>query len=334
LGVVRTLNPVSPHKNVLPKHLPVPVAAAIRIFALDPLQHIHFAGVEMPSTRVARQTASCIAAMPRVARNPGTRGTRAPERGETDPFLAWLLQRAGLRAAAYRPNAMQRRLASCLRQVRASSPDSARAFLERAPELIPGALNALLVGVTEFFRDTPVFESLRVEFLPQLLTSRRQLRVYSAGAASGQELYSVAMLLAEAGALERCELFGMDCRPDAIEAARAGWFDERDVRGLDRRCLEKYFDRQNAGWLARPELRANIRWQTGDLFSFEDGPWDLILYRNVAIYFEADHASQAWERLCRQLAPGGLLVTGKAERPPYWLPLVRVSTSIYRKSQE
>lgn len=252
-----------------------------------------------------------------------------------DPFVSWLLGRAGLQGSAYRPEAMKRRLPSCLRKLRVTSPHAARALLQSQPERIRSALSTVLVGVTEFFRDARVFDALREQILPPWLAGRPRVRVLGAGVATGQELYSIAMLLAEAGALNRSTLLGIDCRADAIETARAGWFSERELRGVEVRWLDKYFVRSSSGWLVRPELRKRMEWRTGDLFSFDDGAhWDLVLYRNVAIYFEAEHALQAWERLCGWLAPGGLLVTGKAERPPGWLPLARVATSVYRKTGE
>jgi chemotaxis protein methyltransferase CheR len=253
--------------------------------------------------------------------------------GELDPLIAWLLGRAGLKSSAYRPTAMQRRVPACLRQLRVDSVESARALLERRPELLPVVLNTALIGVSEFFRDQPVFECVEKNVVPALARLRRSLRVCSAGVSGGQEIYSVAMLLAEAGVLGEAVLLGVDCRADAIRRAREGFYGAEDMSGVTPERRERFFEPSNGRWAVRPELKARIQWGIHDLLDFDaGGPCDLILFRNVAIYFNEPHSCGVWTHLCDQLAPGGFIVTGKAERPPSALPLVRIGPSVYRKA--
>jgi chemotaxis protein methyltransferase CheR len=246
--------------------------------------------------------------------------------------MGWMFGKAGLDISVYRPSALQRRLPACLRQLRVASPESARTLLECRPELLPLALNALLIGVSDFFRDAPVFGQLQTVVLPALLRSRPGIRVCSVGVSGGQELYSVAMLLAELAGLGGSRLMGIDCRSHAIAHAAAGDFRPEEMAGVEPARRERFFERAGGCWRIRPELRSQVRWEVADLFSFAGpGPWDLILFRNVAIYLDDSPAVRAWERLEARLAPGGVLVTGKAERPPGWLGLVRIGPSIYRK---
>lgn len=249
-----------------------------------------------------------------------------------DPLLEWVLRRAGLNPCVYRARTLERRLAACRRQLGTSRVAVAQALVDHDPKLIAAALNSLLIGVTEFFRDQRVFDALRHAVLPELLRTRLGVRVYAPGVSAGHELYSVAMLLAECGALARSELTGLDCRPDAIAWARAGIFPEDAMGGVPPAWRMRYFFPMWGGWQVRAELSEAMRFEVGDLFRYNDiALWDLILFRNVAIYFESPHAARAWELLCGQLAPGGFLVTGKAEKPPPHLPLERVAHSIYRK---
>lgn len=251
---------------------------------------------------------------------------------EMDPFMGWMLGQAGLDMRAYRPSAMQRRLPACLRRLRAATPQSAQVMLERKPELLPFALNTILIGVSDFFRDTAVFEHIERTLLPDMLRTRAGLRVCSVGASGGHELYSMAMLLAENRALETSALLGIDCRSDAIARATDGHFSAEDVAGVNEERRRRFFRLQGERWRIADELREAVRWQHADLFSFRsEHPWDVILFRNVSIYFSADHAENAWQRLADQLVPGGFLVTGKAEKPPPPLQLVRVASSIYQK---
>lgn len=290
------------------------------------LAHIKFSGTGAGSGK--REEAAFDVVGARTARE-----RRLAETTVTiDPFAAWVLERNGLRASAYRPQSLQRRSAACQRYLGVGCGEAGRALLERFPERLPAALSSLLIGVTEFFRDTGVFERLKREVLPRLTEVNGAVRVYAPGVSAGHELYSVAMCLAEAGLLERAELLGLDCRPDAIAAARAGVFSAAAMEGVPEAWRERYFEAGVRARRAKPEFARRIRWQVGDLFSYRDrAPWSLILFRNVSIYFTAAHAARAWEIICTQLAPGGILVVGKAEKPSEQLPLERVTTSIYRK---
>ncbi len=250
-----------------------------------------------------------------------------------DPLMAWLLEQSGLRATGYRSVAMKRRLTSCLRHLRVGSGQAAREVLERRPELQASVLNTVLIGVTEFFRDDTVFDDLAGRVFPQLRRERGQVRVCSVGVSGGHELYSVAMLLAEAGMLERAWLLGVDCRTEAVVRAAQGVFPETEMDGVSPGRRAAFFLSKAEGWEAAPVLKERIQWRTADVMGLEiEARQALILFRNVAIYFTEAQATAAWTRLCACLAPGGFIVTGKAERPPPGLPLKRIAPSIYRRT--
>jgi chemotaxis methyl-accepting protein methylase len=245
---------------------------------------------------------------------------------DAESFLRWLLARAGLRFEDYKPETLARRLTACLRAVRAASPAHARTLVRRSPETCSAALDALLIGVTGFFRDDSVFDSLARRTLPNLLDRRsrdgrtRPLRVWSAGCSDGAELYTVAILLAESGALSagRVELLGTDCRPDAVARAAAGAFDPQALRAVPARLVERYFEPDGPRYRVRPALRAATTWRLGNALAGrapDPGVWDLVLCRNLAIYLQPDAASGLWASLAAALRPGGVLVLGKAERP-------------------
>lgn len=303
---------------------------------MDNLAHISFTGVEqtqrtlvVPNFRYPSVT---------LKHPPGAEGSAGKTRTEAvepmEPLMEWMLRRAGLQPAAYRTSAIQRRVPACLRQLRVSSVHSARKLLEKKPELLPHVLNTVLVGVSEFFRDRPVFDYLAEAVLPELLKTRDGLKVCGAGVSGGQEMYSIAILLAEAGVLAQSTLLGVDCRVDAIRSARKGHFKSDDLAGVTPERRERFFQRVEGKWEAIPVLKKRIQWQMQDLLGLDTGGvCDLILFRNVAIYLNNGHGAMAWTRICDQLAPGGYLVTGKAEKPPASLPLTRVVPSIYRKHQ-
>lgn len=293
------------------------------------LEHVQFAGVETTGGGHGRARLAVTA-----NRAMSSRRQRIPAAAEEEraaPLADWLLQQAGLDANAYRRTPLLRRMPACLRHLRVQCPDAARALLDRKPHLVSSALNVLLIGVTEFFRDEPVFQQLRDEVVPSLLRTRPVVRIYSAGASSGEELYSVAILFAEMGALDRCQLLGLDCRDDAMAQARRGTFRAETLASLEPRLRDRYFRREGPAWIIDDALRSRAEWRTGDLLGFsEPQPHDLILFRNVAIYLAQAHVTAAWARLAAQLAPGGFLITGRAEQPPPSSQLRRIAPSIYR----
>jgi chemotaxis protein methyltransferase CheR len=246
-------------------------------------------------------------------------------------FCRWVLNRAGLKADAYRSETLKRRVAACLRALRVRQIRDARSLLERTPSQIHVAASALLVGVTSFFRDQPVFELLERE-VARLSTERQGLQVWSAGCSDGQELYSVAMLLDAVARLEGSYLIGTDCRPEAIAHAKLGMYSMRDVAGLPRQILARYFVRSKEGFQLREEAKRPVRYRVADLLSeCEPGVWDLILCRNTTMYMHASATARLWGSFEGLLRPGGLLVLGKAERPVGMKRLALVGSSVYRR---
>jgi chemotaxis methyl-accepting protein methylase len=216
----------------------------------------------------------------------------------------------------------------------AGSEAQARQVLELRPEVLPAAVSALLIGVTGFFRDAPVFEALRAHVLPDLAAGGRALRVWSAGCSNGAELYSLAILLAEAGLLEvnghKSFLLGSDCRHDAVEQAKAELYNSNDLREVGSSHRRGCFDKVGALWRPAEPLRRHVHWKVADVGrGIEQGPWDMILWRNMAIYLQAEAAAAVWRGLASVLAPRGVLVVGKAERPPAELPLICMRRCIY-----
>jgi chemotaxis methyl-accepting protein methylase len=218
-----------------------------------------------------------------------------------------------------------------LRALHAETEAHASKMLEQKPDLLPKALNALLIGVTEFFRDPSVFETLRTEILPKLALPSRPLRVWSAGCSNGAELYSLAILLAQIGLLEGSFLLGSDCRRAAVEHAQAALYNSSELRNMEPSDRRRYFN--DAGSLCQPIelLRRHVSWKVADLArGIEEGPWDIILWRNMAIYLEADAAESVWQGLASSMTPEGVLIVGRAERPPTALSFINVHRCIYR----
>jgi chemotaxis methyl-accepting protein methylase len=252
----------------------------------------------------------------------------------TDPgeFFKTLFNLAELPVSAYRSSALARRIPACLRYLRAKDAEHASSKISENPQLATAALNVVLLGVTDFFRDDSVFDYLRSNVLPLLLDRQGKLRIWSAACSEGHELYSVAMLVAEAGRLAECDFVGTDCRKEAIDLAGSGNFSIGSLDRVNHAWRRKYFTTSASSAVINASLRARTTWIVADLLrEVQAGPWHMILWRNMAIYLETTAAEEIWRRLCDKLEPGGFLVGGKADHPPKWLPLRRVGPCIYQK---
>jgi chemotaxis methyl-accepting protein methylase len=207
-------------------------------------------------------------------------------------------------------------------------------LLARCPYLVPSAVNALVIGVTSFFRDALVFDCLRQQVLPELCGRGRALRIWSIGCSDGQELYSIAMLLAERRVLHACELLGTDCRQDAIDRMRNATYDADNVRHLTKELRDRYMtpDPDDSVWRVAAPVRSAVRCRVANVLAAQEpGPWDLILCRNMAMYFQSETAENLWRILERCLRPGGVLVLGKAERPTSAKGLKYLGPCVYRR---
>ena len=181
-------------------------------------------------------------------------------------------------------------------------------------------VEAMTTNETLFFRDVPVFDALRDKILPTLIEKRsssRTISIWSAAASSGQEAYSLAILLVEMGlAGWNIRIFGTDLNSQILEQARAGRYIQLEVnRGLPAKYLVKYFQRVGLEWQVKDNLRRMVEFQTFDLRQSMRGlgPFDLVLCRNVLIYFDVKTKKQILGEIRGVLNGQGLLLLGSAE---------------------
>jgi chemotaxis protein methyltransferase CheR len=192
-----------------------------------------------------------------------------------------------------------------------------------ADGLAQEVVEALLNNETYFFRDKPTFDQLPGEILPELAQRRRDVRrlsIWSAGCSTGQEVYSLAMLFAEQA--ERwqgwtIDIIGTDVSHRAISTARSGLYSQFEVqRGLGVTQMLRHFDETPNGWQVRREVQDMVRFAQGNLLTAPHParlPFDLVLCRNVLLYFDRQVRSQAFERLSRAVMPDGFLMLGAGE---------------------
>ncbi len=196
----------------------------------------------------------------------------------------------------------------------------ARLRVAQGTPLRRDVVEAMTTNETLFFRDVAAFEALRDQVLPALVQSRqlsRTLTIWSAAASSGQEPYSLAILLLEMGlAGWKIRILGTDLNSQILEKARAGRYIQIEVnRGLPAKYLVKYFRRSGLEWEIKEEVRRLVEFQNFDLRRSMRGlgPFDLVLCRNVLIYFDTKTKKQILGEIRQVLNRQGLLLLGSAE---------------------
>jgi chemotaxis protein methyltransferase CheR len=183
-------------------------------------------------------------------------------------------------------------------------------------------VEAMTTNESFFFRDDKPFQHFRAQALARVVAARGPgvpLRIWSAAASSGQEAYSLAMILSESRALlgdRRVEILGTDLARDQLARAREGVYTQFEVqRGLPVQMLMRHFRREDAGWRISDALRAMVQWKEwnllGDLRLL--GRFDIVFCRNVLIYFDQPTKTRALEAIAGQMSPDGMLYLGGAE---------------------
>lgn len=183
-------------------------------------------------------------------------------------------------------------------------------------------VEALLNNETYFFRDKPTFDQLPDCILPQLAERRagtRRLSIWCAGCSTGQEVYSIAMLFAHAPERWRdwtIDILGTDISDRAITAARSGLYSQFEIqRGLGVIEMLRFFDECQAGWRVKPEVSSMVRFSVHNVLAQPPARrgFDLVLCRNVLLYFDQATRASAFDRLASAMSPEGLLMLGSGE---------------------
>ncbi len=189
--------------------------------------------------------------------------------------------------------------------------------------LADAVAETLTINETSFFRDRSLFAAVCDMLLPRLLQARREtrrLRIWCAGCATGQEPYSLAMMLDEMTRQLsgwQVEILATDLSRSVLEVAKAGIYSQFEVqRGLPVAMLLRHFSRHDDSWQISAYIRAKVEFRTQNLLAIprDHGPFDLVFCRNVLFYFDAATKRRVLSGLVASLAPDGYMALGGAER--------------------
>jgi two-component system, chemotaxis family, CheB/CheR fusion protein len=239
----------------------------------------------------------------------------------SEALLEYLKSSRGFDFTAYKRASLLRRIDKRMQTANVSSPDEYREYLQAHPEEFGLLFNTVLINVTSFFRDPESWKFLATEIVPLIVADTRPdgiIRVWSAGCASGEEPYTLAMVLAEAVGLEqfrrRVKIYASDIDEDALMQGRHATYSAQQVRDVPPDLLSRYFDRVEDRYLFLKDLRRSIIFGRHDLV--HDAPiprLHLLACRNTLMYFTRETQANVLSRFHFALRNGGFLFMGRAE---------------------
>ena len=259
----------------------------------------------------------------------GTPGPRDHEERDTDDepdapgletMLEYLHRSRGFDFTGYKRTTLGRRIRRRMQMLGLKTYPEYADYLEVRPDEFPQLFNMILINVTGFFRDTATWTYLRTVITERLAMhpGEEAIRIWSAGCASGEEPFTLAMLLADALGLERyaerVKIYATDVDDEALAQARLATYSPNTVESIPPELLEKYFTKSNSSFVFNKELRRAVIFGRHDLI--QDAPIsriDLIACRNTLMYFNAETQTRILNRLHFALRDDGILFLGKAE---------------------
>jgi two-component system CheB/CheR fusion protein len=238
-----------------------------------------------------------------------------------DSLLEFVKESRGFDFTGYKRSSVERRVAKRMHEVGVERYEEYIDYLQLHGEEFAELFNTILINVTGFFRDPPTWEYLSSAIIPELVAGRSgdaPLRIWCAGASSGEEPYTVAMSVArvigDAAFRERVKIYATDVDEEALDQARHGAYLPRQVESVPREALERFFERTDQRYVFRKDLRRCVIFGNNDLV--QDAPIshiDLLVCRNTLMYFTAETQSQILRRFHFALDDHGVLVLGKSE---------------------
>lgn len=261
-----------------------------------------------------------VSEQPTATRRPASFvGSEFPE-AEFRELCRILLAKRGFDLAMYKDRCIKRRIATRIRACGFSEARPYLALVEAEEAELDALLAALTIHVTQFFRNPSTFALLERQVLPELqrrvqAEGRSTLQLWSVGCASGEEPYSLALLMQELALPEvKVDILGTDISAAILERARQGLYDPQRLVEVPAAVRERYFTPEGTGFRLAESVRQLVRFEQHDMLTAPAyPPADLIICRNVLIYFSRQEQENILQRFAAALPVGGILVLGKAE---------------------
>lgn len=251
-------------------------------------------------------------------------------------FIKKIFIKTGIDLSLYKETQMKRRLTSFYQKYGFQTFAELLEALDKDRQLYTAFLDRLTINVSEFFRNRNRWEFLQKNILPELFEKKRHLKIWSAACSEGQEPYTIAIIVNELTDLKRVEILATDIDEVALERAKRGIYQERSLQEVPPTLVKKYFTKTNEGFAVNKKLKTAVMFKKHNLLG---DPYprnlDLIVCRNVLIYFTEEAKDQIFRRFNESLQMDGILFVGSTEQIfyPAQYGFTQVDTFFYKKTK-
>ncbi|WP_055668160.1 CheR family methyltransferase [Desnuesiella massiliensis] len=249
-------------------------------------------------------------------------------------FEQWVLKEFGINLSAYKSNQLHRRILSLMSRVGVNTVDEYIALLKKDPNQRQKFLDFITINVTEFFRNPEIFDDLKGKLQSELLPYNKNLKIWSAACSIGAEPYSIAMILDSISPMSRHTILATDIDSTILEKAKKGEYVYSEVKNAKKEYMDKYFKIIGDKYIIDSKIKNMVTFKKHDLIleKYENN-FDLIVCRNVVIYFNQDVKNEIYKKFSSSLKKGGLLFVGATESIYNYrdFGFEKASTFIYKK---
>lgn len=253
---------------------------------------------------------------------------------DLNDFEKWVYKEYNINLSAYKSNQLHRRIQSLMSRVGAGSVDEYVQMLKKSPEQKQKFLDFITINVSEFFRNPELFDELKNEIQFNLLPKNNNLNIWSAACSIGAEPYSLAMMINSINSGGRHSILATDIDNTILEKAKKAEYIYSEIKNVKAEYLNKYFIKDNDKYFVIDKIKNMVTFKKHDLIldSYQ-GNFDLIVCRNVVIYFNQDIKEKIYQKFSNSLKKGGLLFVGATESIYNYKDynFEKASTFIYKK---
>ena len=253
---------------------------------------------------------------------------------DLEDFKKWVLKEYKIDLSAYKSNQLHRRILSLMSRVGANSVEDYIALLKNDENQKQKFLDFITINVSEFFRNPEIFDEVKKKIENDLILNESNLKIWSAACSIGAEPYSLAMILDNLKTKGRHSILATDIDSSIIDRAKRGEYVISEIKNVKNEYLQKYFTKVDDKYIIDSRIKNIVTFKKHDLIldNYENG-FDLIVCRNVVIYFNQDIKNEIYKKFSASLKKGGLLFVGATESIYNYKDygFEKASTFIYKK---
>jgi chemotaxis protein methyltransferase CheR len=249
-------------------------------------------------------------------------------------FEQWVMKEFNINLSAYKSNQLHRRILSLMSRVGVNSVEEYIALLKKDSSQKQRFLDFITINVTEFFRNPEIFEDLNQKLKNELFIDNKSLKIWSAACSIGAEPYSIAIILNNLNSGVRHNIVATDIDGTILERAKNGQYSYSEIKNVKKENLDKYFKVFGDKYVIDNKIKNMVTFKKHDLIlDIYEKDFDLIICRNVVIYFNQDVKNEIYKKFSASLKKGGLLFVGATESIYNYKEygFEKASTFIYKK---